>query len=389
MPISIKILLAGLLLVTSACGQLIPDKDKTMASPALEQEDVAGLPERKIDSVILVEGLNHPWSMAFVPGDEGILITEKYGSVRRYANGRLFDVEDAPKPLAYGEAGLLDIALDPDFAKTRRVYLSFVEGVKNANRVVLFSAKYDGKSLQNGKVIYRSPTTKVGQGHSGSRIMFMPDKSILVSIGDGFQKPAEAQNIHSSLGKIFWLNRDGNPAQRSKPVIANGLPGLFSMGHRNIEGLAIDSETGFIWATEHGPKGGDELNRIVSGANYGWPKTTYGVDSDGRQITSYQTAPGIVEPSIVWVPSIAPSGLAIYRGNKFPEWQGDLLVGALAGRHLRRIRMSGTREVLQQVLLRELESRIRDVRVSPDGDVYILTDGENGKLHKLVYSPPS
>jgi aldose sugar dehydrogenase len=334
---------------------------------------------------ILVEGLDNPWSMAFLPDGDGILITEKYGGVRLYAQGKLHDIPGAPKALSEGEAGLMDIALDPDFTANARVYLSFAEGDRRRNQVSLFAARYAGGRLIDGRVIYRSPSVKSGSGHSGSRILFLPDNTILLSIGDGFDRSVEAQNRRSSLGKMIRLTSEGKPVAGS----LSGVPGLFSMGHRNIEGLAIDAVTGAIWATEHGPKGGDELNAIKEGANYGWPKTTYGFDSDGRHISRQQEAPGVTDPIITWVPSIAPSGLAVYHGKKFPGWEGDLLAGALAGRQLRRIKVDQNGEVLQEVLLREMESRVRDVRVSPAGDIYVLTDGNNGKLRKLVYSSPS
>jgi glucose/arabinose dehydrogenase len=371
----------GLMLLLGAC-----DASKN-AKPAdmNEKQAVNQVEPRKVSATIVVEGLDNPWGMAFLPNDAGILITEKYGGVRLFAQGKLQAVPGAPNTLAEGEAGLMDIALDPDFSSNARVYLSFAEGDRRRNQVSVFAARYQGGQLIDGRVIYRSPSPKSGSGHSGSRILLLPDKTLLLSIGDGFDRSAEAQDRRSSLGKIIRLTREGQPVAGS----LSGVPGLFSMGHRNIEGLALDAATGAIWATEHGPKGGDELNAIKDGANYGWPKTTYGFDSDGRYISRQQEAQGITDPVITWVPSIAPSGLAIYRGKKFPGWDGDLLVGALAGRQLRRIKVNQNGEQLQEVLLREMESRVRDVRVSPAGDIYVLTDGNNGKLRKVIYSSPS
>jgi glucose/arabinose dehydrogenase len=374
-------ILVGLMLFLGACDA--PKSAKPVDAEIGRAGNMKNL--ATVTATILIEGLDNPWGMAILPDDKGLLITEKYGGVRLFAQGKLLDVPGAPKALSEGEAGLMDIALDPDFTANARVYLSFVEGDLRRNQVSLFVARYEGKKLVDGRVIYRSPTFKSGSGHSGSRILFLPDKTMLLSIGDGFDRSAEAQNRRSSLGKIIRLTSEGQPVAGS----VSGVPGLFSMGHRNIEGLAIDAVTRSIWATEHGPKGGDELNEIKDGANYGWPKTTWGFDSDGRHISRQQEAPGITDAVITWVPSIAPSGLAIYHGKRFPGWEGDLLVGALAGRQLRRIKLDQTGEVLQQVLLREMESRIRDVRVSPDGEIYVLTDGHNGKLRKLVYASPS
>ncbi len=370
---------AAIALLLASCDK--PRQDVGDRKPS----EAVAKPKAKITARVLVEGLDNPWGMAFLPKDEGILITEKYGGVQHFHAGKLSEVKGAPSALAEGESGLMDIALDPDFVSNKHVYISFAEGTRQQNRVALFTADFVDGQLLNGRVLYRSPTVKSGSGHSGSRIVFLSDKTMLLSIGDGFERPAEAQNRRSSLGKIIRLNREGEPVSGK----LSGVAGLYSMGHRNIEGLAQDAKTGAIWATEHGPKGGDELNAIFEAENYGWPRTTYGVDSDGRQISRLQEAPNIRAPIIAWVPSIAPSGLAVYRGKIFPEWDGDLLVGALAGRQLRRIRVDQNGEVLQEVYLRDLESRIRDVRVSPKGEVYILTDGHNGKLRKLVYSSPS
>jgi aldose sugar dehydrogenase len=359
----------------------------TACSPSTDREAQAPAKptgERTIGAETVIDGLNNPWSLAFLPGDEGFLITEKPGSLKLLKSGQLSDIGGVPKPFVEGEAGLLDIALDPDFQTTRRVFLSLNDGNDRANRIAIFSARLDGTVLADGKIIFRTATDDIGSGHSASKLAFLEDKTLLLSRGDGFERLQDAQNPARGTGKIFRINRDGSvPADN--PKFANGVPGLFSLGHRNVEGLVVDSQSGTIWATEHGPKGGDELNLIKAGANYGWPRASYGFHDDGTAVSNVQDAADVADPVLVWTPSIAPSGLAIVSGNKFPEWKGDLLAGALAGRQLRRLRIKNEVVMLQETLLYRQESRLRDVRVAPDGNIYVLTDGDRGKLLRLMW----
>jgi aldose sugar dehydrogenase len=360
----------------TACSQ--PKEAQQQATPAPVSSG------RSIGAETVVTGLDNPWSLAFLPDDEGFLITEKTGALKLLKSKKLIEIIGVPKAFVEGEAGLLDIALDPDFLSTRRIFLSFNEGDDRANRIAIFSARLQGTALTEGKVIFRTATDDIGSGHSASKLAFMPDKTLLLTRGDGFERRQDAQNPRRGTGKMFRINRDGSlPADN--PKFAGGVPGLFSIGHRNIEGLVVDLASGAIWATEHGPKGGDELNLIKAGANYGWPRASYGFHDDGTAVSNVQDAPGIADPLLVWTPSIAPSGLAVVSGDKFPEWRGDLLAGALAGRQLRRMRIKNNVVIQQEVLLYREESRLRDVRVAPDGNIYVLTDGDYGKLIRLVW----
>ncbi len=329
--------------------------------------------------------LRNPWSLAFLP-DGGMIVTEKYGGIRHYPKGSLEyrEVAGVPPSLQKADGGLLDIALDPRFSENRLVYLAFVEGDSAANHTALFRARLDGDRLADGRVIFRASPDKVGTGHPGGRIVFLPDETLLLTIGDGYDFRDQAQNLGSPLGKIVRLDREGSPPA-DNPFVdrTDALPTIFSYGHRNSQGLLLDPRDGTVWEHEHGPKGGDEINRLQSGLNYGWPRTSFGVDYSGELISKEQTAKDIEPPVLVWVPSIAPSGFALYLGDAFPDWKGDFFVGGLAEKSLRRIRVREGEVVLQEVLLRDLEARVRDVRNGPDECLYLVIDDAKGSVLRL------
>jgi glucose/arabinose dehydrogenase len=223
-------------------------------------------------------------------------------------------------------------------------------------------------------VIFEASPAKDTLNHFGGRMAFLPDHSFVLTLGDGFEYREQAQNPRSDLGKIVHLAEDGKPAS-SQSVIPTAATRLYSMGHRNEQGLVVDQTSGRIYETEHGPRGGDELNVIIAGGNYGWPLITYGMDYSGAFVSPFQSRPGLQQPLLQWTPSIAPSGLALYQGDKFPEWQGDLFVGALAFQQLRRVDLDAQGRVVgEDILLTELNQRIRDVRSAPDGYLYVTTD---------------
>ncbi|MEZ0332485.1 MAG: PQQ-dependent sugar dehydrogenase [Gemmatimonadales bacterium] len=340
-------------------------------------------PVFSVDTV--ATGLKNPWSLAFLP-DGGMIVTEKYGGIRHYPKGspEYRELEGVPRSLQLADGGLLDIALDPRFSENRLVYLAFTEGDSAANHTALFRARLDGDRLTDGRVIFRASPDKVGTGHPGGRIVFLPDETLLLTVGDGYDFRDQAQNLNSPLGKIMRLDREGRPPENNP--FASGpeaIPAIFSYGHRNPQGLLVDPRDGTAWEHEHGPKGGDEINRLQPGLNYGWPRTSFGVDYSGELISKEQTAKDIEPPVLVWVPSIAPSGFALYLGDAFPEWKGDFFVGGLAEKSLRRVRMRGGEVVLQEILLRELKARVRDVRNGPDGFLYLVTDAPEGSVLRL------
>ncbi|MGH8205074.1 MAG: PQQ-dependent sugar dehydrogenase, partial [Steroidobacteraceae bacterium] len=337
----------------------------------------------------LVGGLQRPWSLAFTPEGD-ILVTEKYRGLRVTRGGELL-----PEPLAGGppgvfakaDSGLLDIALDPDFAANRLLYLSFAEGEEKANRTAVWRARYEGGRLDNGRVIFRAAPDKAGPGHPGGRMAFLADGTLLLTVGDGFDDKAAAQDLGSHLGKILRLTRDG-AAPADNPFIgrAGARPEIWSYGHRNPQGLARDPVTGDIWEHEHGPRGGDEINRLRAGANYGWPLVTHGIDYDLSIISERAFAAGIERSWFFWAPSIAPSGLAVYRGKAFADWDGKLLVGGLVSESVSRMRPAKQPGffVEEDRMLGSQGRRIRDIRVGPDGLVYILTDEDDAELWRLA-----
>jgi aldose sugar dehydrogenase len=330
-------------------------------------------------------GLKNPWSLTFLPNGD-FLVTEKYGDLRRYSKGSSTGqiIEGTPTTFRLEDSGLLEVALDPRFGENGLVYLSFSEGDSAANHTALFRARVEGNRLAEGRVVFRASPDKSGAGHPGGRIVFLADQTLLLTIGEGFDFREQAQQLGSDLGKIVRLDREGRPpADNPLHDTAGARPEIYSYGHRNPQGLLVDPRDGTVWEHEHGPKGGDEINRIRPGLNYGWPLTTFGVDYSGELVSNKQVAQGIEPPVLVWVPSIAPSGFALYLGKAFPEWTGDFFVGALAERSLRRVRMRNGEVVLQETMLRDLKARIRDVRTGPDGFLYLLTDDANGSVLRL------
>jgi glucose/arabinose dehydrogenase len=336
--------------------------------------------------VEIAKGLDHPWSMAFLPNGS-MLVTERVGRLRLIQGGSL-----EPKPIAGvppvhtgGQAGLFDIVLHPHFAENSLVYLTYAAGTKAANGTQVARARFDGSALQDLQVIFKASPLKDTDAHYGARMAFLPDGTFALTIGEGFEYREKAQDLTSDLGKIVRLNDDGSVPQ-DNPYVAQASvrPEIYTWGHRNEQGLAFDSESGRLYETEHGPRGGDELNIIVARRNYGWPVITYGMDYSGAYVSPYTQRPGLEQPVIYWTPSIAPSGLAMYRGDKFPAWRGDLFVGALAFKHLRRIHLDERGNVIdQEQLLNDLNSRIRDVRSAPDGYLYVCTDETDGRVLRL------
>lgn len=335
-----------------------------------------------------VGGLERPWSLAFLPEGE-LLVTEKHRGLRVVRGGELLPEPLAggpPNVLAKADSGLLDVVLDPDFATTRLVYLSFAEGDEAANRTAIWRARYEGGRLQDGRVIFRVVPDKKGPAHPGGRMLFLPDGTLLLTVGDGYDYMTAAQDPGSHLGKILRLTRDGTaPADNPFVGQAGARPEIWTLGHRNPQGLARDAATGEVWSHEHGPRGGDEVNRLRAGANYGWPLVTHGIDYDGTVISERAFAPGVERSSFFWAPSIAPSGLAVYRGKAFADWDGKLLVGGLASRSLSRLRYTEKSSffVEEERLFGAQNQRIRDVREGPDELVYLLTDEDAAELWRL------
>jgi glucose/arabinose dehydrogenase len=294
-----------------------------------------------------------------------------------------------PKVLASGQAGLLDIVLDPQFAANHRVYLTYHEARASGSGISVYRATLDetsGPALLDGRAIFRAEPSLSGTTNVGSRLAFLGDGTLIVSVGDRFKTRDEAQNLGSDLGKLLRITVDGQiPPDNPFEGVAGARGEIWSLGHRNPQGLAFDAATGTLWEVEHGARGGDELNRPVAGRNYGWPVITYGIDYSGFPIGKGLTRQeGLEQPVYYWDPVIAPSGLVLYQADLFPSWKGNLFVGGLRGEHLDRLVVQGGRVVGEERLLTELGERVRDVKVGPEGALYVLTDNPRGRVLKLV-----
>lgn len=337
----------------------------------------------------LASGLDHPWSLAELP-DGRVLVTERAGRLRLIENGTLVaaPVAGVPEVLAEGQAGLFEVLPDHDFAANGLLYLSFAAGSREANSTNVVRARLDRGKLVELKTVFVAKPLKRGNAHYGARLIQLPDSSLLLGLGDGFAFREEAQNLRSHLGKIVRINGDGS-VPRDNPFSgrADVLPEIYSYGHRNVQGLVYDAQQRIVYAHEHGPRGGDELNRIEPGRNYGWPLVTYGLDYTGAVISPYTQRPGLEPPLLHWTPSIAPAGMTLYRGDAFPQWRGSLIVSALAARQARRISLADGEPGAQETLFAELHQRLRDVRTAADGGLYLLTDASDGAVLKVEPAP--
>jgi glucose/arabinose dehydrogenase len=338
---------------------------------------------------IVVRGLANPWGLAFLP-DGRALVTERPGRLRivnlrtRTLSG---PVAGVPRVAAGGQGGLLGLALHPQFATGREIFLCFAEPREDGTGTAVFRARLsaDGASLEEGRVIFRQMPSGNTTRHFGCRLVFDRDGHLFVTLGDRGNRMAEAQDLSGHIGKVVRIRVDGSPPP-DNPFLGRpeAKPEIWSYGHRNIQGAALHPETGALYTVEHGARGGDEVNRPEKGRNYGWPEITYGVDYSGARIGSGTRRDGMEQPLYYWDPSIAPSGAAFYAGERFPAWRGHLLVGALAGSLLARLELRDGRIVGETRYLESLRERIRDVVVGPDGYPYILTDSGDGMLARLV-----
>jgi aldose sugar dehydrogenase len=342
----------------------------------------------------VADGLPQPWGMSWL-ADGRMLVTGKKGTLH-LLNGKRFEsipIEGLPALFTGGQGGLLDIAVHPlDKGPHPRIYMTMASGTEDANRTVLVQGVFDGMRVHDIKTLFTASHAKSGGQHFGSRIVFLKDGTLLMSIGDGGNPPVrvggmlardQAQNLASHNGSILRLTLDGKPAPGNPLAARKGaLPALWSIGHRNIQGMAVDPK-GRVWASEHGPYGGDEINLIEGGKNYGWPLQSYGLDYKTREPVGKRVVPGMAQPLVVWSPSTGASGLAWYTGPAFPAWRGSLFSGGLATEDIRRVAFDAQGRVTKQERL-EIGKRVRDVRQGPDGHLYAITDGAKGSLLRIV-----
>ena len=379
----------GALLALSLGADAGPAQGQTMISDP-DVQTVTG-----VRLTTIVDGLEHPWGMAWMP-DGSMLITERPGRLRLVRNGALVDepITGTPQVMASGQGGLLDVAVHPEFERNGLVYLTYAHGTGNANRLRVARAVFDGAALRDLEVIFEVADAKERTQHFGSRLLWLPDGTLLVSVGDGGNPPVsfdgqdirqQAQNLGTHFGKVIRIRDDGTvPADNPFVDQSGAHPQIWSYGHRNIQGLARDPESGQLWANEHGARRGDELNRLEVGQNFGWPAATHSRNYGllGSEISPHTSLPGMVDPVFVWSETHAPSGLAVYRGDVFAQWDGDLLSGGLVTQDIRRIEIDANGRAVAESAI-DIGDRVRDVRVGPDGHVYVLTDEGQGRLIRL------
>lgn len=345
----------------------------------------------KLDVQVVASGLDNPWAVELLP-DGRFLISERPGNLRIIgADGRKSEpIAGVPPVYAAGQGGMLDVALDPQFATNRTIYWSYSEPRQGGNGTALARGVLveDGAlRVENVQVIFRQMPTFESNLHFGSRIVFAPDGTLFLALGERSMPQArvQSQDLDSHFGKVVRLNPDGSvPADNPFTGRGDAKPEIWSYGHRNIQSAALDSATGKLWTIEHGPRGGDELNLPRAGHNYGWPVISYGINYSGEKIGEGITAKeGMEQPVYYWDPVIAPSGMIVYRGQLFPQWDGSIFVGGLASMKLVRLQMEGERVVGEEWLLQERNMRVRDVQQGPDGAIYVVADGPNSTLLRL------
>jgi aldose sugar dehydrogenase len=356
-----------------------------LVSPAAAQRFSTDLVEIDVEAV--ASGLEHPWGMAFLPDGE-LLITERPGRLRVLLpdGGLSQPISGVPAVADAGQGGLLDVTIDPDYANNRLVYFSFAESRDGGSALSVARGRLDlaQNALSDVEVIFRQQPAVGGGRHFGSRVVFANDGTLFVTAGDRGDHSDQSQNPENHIGAVMRINSDGSIPQDNPGVGRDDWADeVWSIGHRNIQGATMRPGTDQFWTNEHGARGGDEVNLIAPGLNYGWPVISYGVHYSGAPIGEGTARPGMEQPVYYWDPSIAPSGMAFYTGDAFPEWQGNVLIGGLVGQLLSRLTMRGDAVVDEERMLQGLNARIRAVSQGPDGLVYLLTDAADGSVLRL------
>src|SRR6478735_1446801 len=372
-----RFVFAGLTFATGTLGAFLSQ------SAIAQQRFPSSAGELAVETV--ASGLESPWGLAFLP-DGRMLVTERPGRLRIVeTDGKLSrPITGVPSVMARGQGGLLDVTLDPAFARNRFVYFSFAEPRSGGNGTSVGRGKLNeqGTALTGVEVIFRQMPTISSNMHFGSRLVFDRTGALFVTVGDRYSERDQAQNPANHLGKVIRIRPEGG-APADNPKKQGWAPEIWSIGHRNVQGAALHPESGQLWTAEHGARGGDEVNTLKAGLNYGWPVITYGIDYSGAKIGEGTSKPGMEQPLFYWDPSIAPSGATFYTGQIWPAWKNSLFVGALAGQMLIRLSTQGETVTGEERLLTTLSERIRDVRRGPDGFLYLLSDDANGKILRV------
>lgn len=360
------------------------------AAPALAVDERFETEGPAIHVRTVADGLDHPWALAFLP-DGSMLVTERPGALRHVgADGTVSEpIGGVPEVDAGGQGGLLDVALAPDFAESRLVFLSFAEAGEGGNGTAVAKGRLSGdmKTLADVEIIFRQQPKLPSRAHFGSRLVFDAEGHLFVTLGErsAARFRGQAQDLDSHLGKIVRIDPDGSVPEDNPFVGRDGvLPEIWSLGHRNIQAAAIAPHSGVLWEIEHGPRGGDELNIVEPGANYGWPVASLGINYDGSPVgDGRKSAEGMVDAIYSWTPVIAPSGMIFHSGEAFPDWRGDLFVGGLASTALVRLELDGDHVVGEERLLESLGLRIRDVAEAADGSIHVVTDEDDGEILRI------
>ncbi|MEW6256999.1 MAG: PQQ-dependent sugar dehydrogenase [Pseudomonadota bacterium] len=352
------------------------------ASSLSAQVRIDGVPVRIMP---VATGLENPWSIAFLPNGR-LLVTERPGRLRVVSrDGQLSPaIRGLPPVYAQGQGGLLDVVLDPDFARNRLIYWSYAEPRPNGAGTAVARGRLvsDFSRLDGVNVIFRQEPSGAGSAHFGSRLVFGRDRTLFITLGDRYSLRDKAQDLSTTLGKVVRINSDGSiPDDNPLLDLAGARPEIWSYGHRNVQAAALNPADGALWTVEHGARGGDEVNIPQAGRNYGWPVVTFGRDYSGARIGEGTAKPGMEPPVFYWDPSIAPSGAAFYSGEAAPSWKGDLFVGALAGMALVRLSLDGDKVLGEERL--DLGKRVRDVRQGPDGALWLAIDDADGEILKV------
>lgn len=332
---------------------------------------------------LIIDELPIPWGMAFLP-DGSMLITEKSGRLIHFKEGVRTNINNSPAVYNRGQGGLLDVVLDPDYENNGWIYLSYAseEGDDKGGNTAIMRAKLQGNTLVDNQLLYKATPNTTGGNHFGSRIAFDDNGYLYFSIGERGEQDVNPQDLGRDGGKIYRLNPDGSiPADNPFVNTAGAKTAIYSYGNRNPQGMAKNPATGAIWANEHGPQGGDEINIVQKGKNYGWPLVTYGINYSGTPISDKTEMEGVENPIHYWVPSIAPSGMVFVTSDKYPAWKGNLLIGSLKFQYLERLELQGEKVVYREKLLADI-GRVRDVRQAPDGFIYVAVEGKG--IYRLV-----
>lgn len=353
-------------------------------------ENVIDSDQAKFKIEVVAQGIDTPWALEFLPNAD-LLISQKRGGLYRvrHEDRRMVAIDGLPQDMYVGrQSGMHDIALDPAFARNRYVYLTYTSGTEAENRPVLMRYRLRGDRLVEPRILFKPEVARTGASHSGNRILIHSDGAIWLSVGhvlDYLDREFQAQDLRTPYGSIVRLTREGT-IPKDNPFVgrADARAEIFSYGHRNPQGLAQRPGSDQVWSVEHGPKGGDELNLLRKGVNYGWPYASFGTDYDDTPVKGLRAVSGLQAPAWYWRPSIAPSSLAFYDDAAFPNWRGDVFVSSLKGMQLVRFELDGDRVIGTESLLGELQERFREVKMGPDGFLYLLTDHRSGRVLRLI-----